>query len=210
MSAYDHSIQRFYDRLGARYDWFTAFESRARAWAQERLALAPGQRLLNVGAGTGKEQARFQAAVAPDGLAVGLDLSAVLVALAQLRGRAPVCRADARRLPFAAGSFDRLYAAYLLDLLPTADLPGALAEFLRLLRPGGRLVLLALTEGLDRPSRALTAAWKAAFRAHPLICGGCRPLQLAPLAEAAGFLQVGRQVVVQLAVPSEIVWGDKP
>jgi len=65
-----HQIQRFYDRMGARYDWFEMYEGRAKARALEMLHLAPGQVVLNVGVGTGKEHADVQSAILPDGLAI--------------------------------------------------------------------------------------------------------------------------------------------
>src|SRR5262249_36268342 len=123
------------------------------------------------------------------------------------RGRAgtSLCRADARRLPFATASFDRLFSSYVLDLIPAADLPGLLAEFRRVLRPGGRLALASLTAGADPLSRAVIAAWKLAYRASPLLCGGCRPLRLDSLVQRAGFTTVAREVIVQLGVPSEVL-----
>lgn len=197
--------RRFYDRLGARHDLAEWYEGAAKARGLELLDLRPGQRALNVGVGTGKEQRRIQAALAPGGLAVGLDLSPVMLDLTRARTRAPVCRADARYLPFAAASFDRLFSTYLLDLLPLAELPGLLAEFRRVLKPGGRMALVSLTEGVDWPSRAVISLWKLAYTASPLACGGCRPLQLAGLARQAGFTHVSREVIVQGGMPSEVL-----
>jgi hypothetical protein len=70
-------------------------------------------------------------------------------------------------------------------------------------------VLVALTEGVDFPSRALVAVWKGLYAISPIACAGCRPLQLAALLEQAGFKQVQREVVVQLAMPSEILLARK-
>lgn len=203
-------IQRFYDRMGTRYDWFEMYEGRAKARALALLELAPGQVVLNVGVGTGKEHAHIHTAIQPNGLAIGLDISEVMVSLAQERSQSAMCQADARNLPSAGQRFDRLYAAYILDLLPLADLPTLLAGFHRVIKPGGLMVVLALTEGVNVPSRALVAVWKAAFTVSPVACGGCRPLQLSNLVQAAGFEQVRREVVVQMAVPSEIIVANKP
>ena len=96
-----------------------------------------------------------------------------------------------------------------LDLLPIADIPHLIEGFYSVLTPGGRLVVVALTEGVDIPSRALVAVWKAAYSISPVSCAGCRPLQLSRLVEKAGFERVSREVVVQLAVPSEILAATK-
>jgi len=203
-------IVRFYDRLGRRYDWFSFYEGRAKELARTWLTLRPGLRLLNVGVGTGKEHAQLQEALAPIGFIMGVDLSSVMVSLAKERSQGPHLQADARALPIAAECFDRIYCAYVLDLLPTASLLNVLAGFRRVLKRGGQAVILSLTEGIDLPSRTLVAAWKKIYALNPLACGGCRPLQLVELAEAAGFTILKRQVVVQLAVPSELILAFRP
>jgi ubiquinone/menaquinone biosynthesis C-methylase UbiE len=191
--------------LGARYDAAERYESRAKASARQLLGLAPGQRVLHVGVGTGHDQARLQKDVAPGGIVVGVDISPVMLGLTRARTGAALIRADAQALPYSSASFDRLFSAYLLDLLPSSDLLAQLAEFRRVLRPGGWLVLVSLTEGISPASRLLVGAWRLAYRASPLLCGGCRPLQLAAPARAAGFTVIAREVVVQLGVPSEVL-----
>lgn len=78
-----------------------------------------------------------------------------------------------------------------------------------MLRPGGRLVLVSLTEGVDLPSQLFVAGWKLAYRLDPRRLGGCRPLQLAGMLGAAGFA-VERRMVVQGGFPSEVLVGTKP
>jgi ubiquinone/menaquinone biosynthesis C-methylase UbiE len=197
--------RRLYDWLGARYDAAEAYEGRAKARARALLGLAPGMRLLHVGTGTGIDHAHLQAAVMPGGSAIGVDLAPAMLRLTHARTGAPLSQADARALPFAGATFDALFSAYVLDLLPTADLSLALAEFRRVLRPGRCAALVSLTAGVTPASRLLITAWKSIYRASPLLCGGCRPLALAPLAERAGFTVARREVVVQLGVPSEVL-----
>lgn len=196
--------QRFYDRLGARYDWTAFYEAEAKRRGLEELYLEAGQKLLNVGCGTGKTHQILQETVAP-AVAIGLDLSSVMASLTFQRTGSPVCQATAWQLPLAEDSFDRLFCSYVLDLIPLQYLPEVLSEFHRVLTPGGRMVIIALTEGTTTTSRALVAAWKAVYALAPVACGGCRPLQLTDLVEAAGFTNISRQVVLQLAVPSEII-----
>jgi demethylmenaquinone methyltransferase/2-methoxy-6-polyprenyl-1,4-benzoquinol methylase len=198
--------RRFYNRLGAGHDWADRYEGRAKRRALLLLDLAPGQRVLNVGIGTGQVQAHIEAAIAPAGLAFGLDLAPVMLDTVQSRTRHTLlCESDLRHLPFASACFDRIFSSYVLDLLSTRYLPGLLTGFRRVLKPGGWLVLVTLTEGVTLPSRALVALWKMAYAVSPVACGGCRPVQLAGLVHQAGFNQVRREVVVQLAVPSEII-----
>ena len=203
------AVQRFYDRIGSRYDWFEFYEGRAKECAHEALNLEHGQRILSVGVGTGKDLSKIIKAITPEGIADGLDISSVMLHLTQERTAASVCQADTRQLPYASHSFDRLYAAYLLDLLPFPDLPGLIDDFYRVLKSGGRMVITALTEGVNLPSRALIAAWKGVFALSPAMCGGCRPLELLDIVRKAGFKQVEREVIVQLGMPSEIIIATK-
>ena len=199
------AARRYYSWLGAKHDRAEFYESRAKKYGLARLELEPGQQVLNVGVGTGKAHLLLQAAIAPDGLAFGLDLSPVMLKLAHARTGAPLCQSDARRLPFAPASFDCVLSTYVLDLLPARNLPNLLVGFRRVLKPGGRMVLVSLTEGVTLPSRALVALWKMAYAVSPMACGGCRPLQLAGMVSQAGFGQVQRQVVIQMGVPSEVI-----
>lgn len=199
------AARRFYDRLGAGHDLAERYEGRAKGRAVEQLGLAPGQHVLSAGVGTGKEHALIKAAVEPGGVAFGVDVSRVMLGLTRAHTGAPLCAADVRDLPFASSVFDRVFSSYVLDLIPLADLPRVLAELRRVLRPGGRLALVSLTEGVGPASRAVVALWKLVYAVSPVACGGCRPLELARLVSDAGFSDVRREAVVQLGVPSEVL-----
>jgi ubiquinone/menaquinone biosynthesis C-methylase UbiE len=197
--------QKFYDRIGHRYDWFEFYEAKAKERAHQALDLAPGHKVLSVGVGTGKGLSLIQQSISPGGTGFGLDISPVMIRLTKDRTSAPVCVADARQAPYRGGSFDRIFAAYVLDLLPQRDLEDLLIGFHRVLKSPGILVIIALTEGVDRFSKALVGAWKGIFALNPALCGGCRPLQLLELVRDAGFDQVNSEVIVQMGVPSEII-----
>lgn len=141
----------------------------------------PGQLVLNVGAGTGRDHVRIREAVGARGMAVVLDISTVMLRLARTRTGSPAVQGDARRLSFQEASFDRLLCTYVLDLIPAADLPVVLQEFRRVLKPGGRMTLATLTEGVSVPSRLLVSARKALYAVSPVICAGCRPLLISSL-----------------------------
>jgi ubiquinone/menaquinone biosynthesis C-methylase UbiE len=199
------TAQRIYDFIGKRYDWFGGYDAKAKSRAFEMLDLAPGRSLLEVGVGTGKEHARIHSAILPSGISFGIDISMVMLSLTHQKNKTPLCQADARNIPFVSDCFNRIYMSYVLDLVPFADIPGILAEVFRVLKPGGRIVIVALTEGITPSSRALVAVWKAVYKVSPITCAGCRPLQLSRLVEKTGFNHVCREVIVQMAVPSEIV-----
>jgi SAM-dependent methyltransferase len=109
-----------------------------------RAALHPGERVLDVGTGTGAVAERAAVAVGPSGEAVGLDISPEMLALASRRAkdlgltnvRYEAGRAEA--LPAPDEAFDAVLAS--LSLMYVIDRAAAAREIARVLRPSGRLV----------------------------------------------------------------------
>jgi SAM-dependent methyltransferase len=108
-------------------------------YSLELLRLAPGLDVIDVGAGLGDEVAAAQAVVTP-GHAVGIDGSArVIEAARELHPELDLRVGDAQALDFAADSFDRYRSERLFQHLPEPE--QAFQEALRVLRPGGRMVI---------------------------------------------------------------------
>jgi len=111
-------------------------------------ALAPGQgaRVLDIGSGPGLMAAELAAAVGPDGRVDGIDVSDSMLAIANEQQRtgtsAPITftAAAATDLPFADESFDVVVSTQVYEYV--SDIPLALAQARRVLRPGGRIVIL--------------------------------------------------------------------
>jgi hypothetical protein len=77
----------------------------------------------------------------------------------------------------------------------------------RVLRPGGRLLLVSLSNKVEAPG-----LWERLYRITPswlvpYLFGGCRPIQFAPFAQAASFAQIEREVVSSRGLDSEIMLG---
>jgi ubiquinone/menaquinone biosynthesis C-methylase UbiE len=110
------------------------------------LALGEGDRVVDVGVGPGFLAAEMAEVVGRSGLVCGVDVSASMLALAAGRatppGSAPIelHEAAATAIPHPDGSFDAAVSTQVFEYLP--DVPAALVELRRLLRPGGRVVLL--------------------------------------------------------------------
>jgi ubiquinone/menaquinone biosynthesis C-methylase UbiE len=117
--------------------------------AAERHGLAPGMRVLEVGPGDGYLTPAAIERISPGGRLVCLDVQpAMLRKLRRALGtRAPaLVSASGSQLPFRSQTFDLVFLSHVLGEIP--DRAGALAEYARILRPGGTL---AVTEGLPDP-----------------------------------------------------------
>lgn len=149
--------RRLFDSSASDYDRFDRLlalgtGSWYRREALLRAGLAPGMRVLDVAVGTGLVAREAAALVGDAGQVVGVDPSPGMLAQAQPIGCA-LALGRAESLPIASGSIDFLCLGYALRHL--GDLPAAFAEFRRVLRPGGRLLLLEITQPAGRMQRAL-------------------------------------------------------
>jgi ubiquinone/menaquinone biosynthesis C-methylase UbiE len=117
-------------------------EQRARTLAL--LAPQPGETVLDVGSGPGFLVASLAEAVGPDGAVHGLDPSAPMNAAARSRSAefpwVSIDEGDALSLPYPDGTFDAAVSTQVYEYV--GDVPGALAELRRVVRPGGRVLLL--------------------------------------------------------------------
>ena len=133
----------------------------ALALALKRAELRPGLRALDMGCGRGELLHQLKKAGVE---AVGADYAPAALGLAKKTSKAPVLRADARRLPFEGASFDRVFFLGVIDHLPDDALRACFAEFRRVLRPGG-LLLVSTCVNTDYHKRLTYALRKALARA---------------------------------------------
>jgi ubiquinone/menaquinone biosynthesis C-methylase UbiE len=150
--------------------------------ATERALGAGPESVLDVGIGPG----RGVALLSGNGRrVVGVDASRRMLRLADEhlaaeRVRASLTRANALALPFRSGSFDAVVSTYLLDVLSDAEIPSVLTELVRVLSPGGRLVLGTMA----LPNKLTHQVWMAAYRALPELVGHSRPANPHPYIRA--------------------------
>lgn len=152
-------VRRMFGAIAPSYDLNNRVHSlwRDQAWrrfAVRRAAVRPGEHVLDVACGTGDLTEAF--AATPASKVVGLDFTPGMLDIARRkltsRPRADAekttyVEGDAQHLPFATDSFDVVAIAF--GIRNVADPHAALREFRRVLRPGGRLVVLEF----DRPRR---------------------------------------------------------
>ncbi|MSQ41875.1 MAG: ubiquinone/menaquinone biosynthesis methyltransferase [Dehalococcoidia bacterium] len=143
-------VRGMFGEIAARYDLMNALITGGRHHAWRRLAarllVRPGDRVVDVGSGTG--DLALACARAGAGMVLGLDFAAPMLAHARRKAaragarEAAFALGDATRLPLAGGSVDAWCAAFVLRNVPALDV--ALAEARRVLRPGGRLAVLEI------------------------------------------------------------------
>lgn len=168
-------VTRLFDRSARHYDWINRVMSlgaghRYRRQALRRIGLTTGMRVLDVGCGTGVIARHAVALVGPQGDVVALDPSMGMLRAA-VQQRAPhAVQGLGEYLPFAENSFDVLTMGYALRHV--SDLGQAFHEYRRVLKPGGRVLLLELVPPASRP---LYMLFKLYMKwAIPILTGLCR------------------------------------
>jgi len=217
-----HFTRRLFDSSAPDYDRvdrLLAFGSgsRYRRQALLRAGLAPGMHMLDVAVGTGLVAREAVEVVGDRGCVIGVDPSAGMLAQSGARGFL-LARGRAEALPFTARSFDFLCLGYALRHV--ADLGAVFGEFRRVLKPGGRLLVLEITRPAGRlAAAALKAYLRGVVPALARVVAGSRdtpalyryywdtieacvpPARIAATMAAAGFAGVAHGV--QLGIFSE-------
>jgi len=192
-----------YDRLARAYELVSGrFEAPHREEGLRLLDVREGERVLEVGFGTGACVVALARAVGTTGSVKALDLSSGMRAVAQARveregvqGNVELITGDAAALPWSEGSFDAVFSSFVLELFDTPELPKVLAEWGRVLKRGGRLGLVSLVTPPAPKLATRLYAW--AHRMMPTLVD-CRAIPLRELVEAAGF-QVEQATLGSLA-----------
>jgi len=183
---------------------------------QRALAIAPGQRLLDVGCGMGDPAIGFAQLVGPRGSVLGIDISPRMLAVARLRARhrgVPNVRfraADLLRARLPARGYDAVFSRF--GLMFVADIPGALLLLRASLKPGGRAAFAVWGPLARNPWSRLNTDLMRAFGdtpppppeagPHPLRLG--RRGLLARLLRSAGFRRVAT-----VGVRTSLVFGSE-
>jgi ubiquinone/menaquinone biosynthesis C-methylase UbiE len=141
-----------YDRISGLYDrLFDPFEGPLRDEALRWLEARPGERIVELGVGTGRAFQPLAERVGEPGSLVGIDLARGMLARAACRlSRSPtgarvlLVRARIPPIPLAPASFDAAFVSFTLELFSPPQAERLLSEIRRVLRPEGRLALAAL------------------------------------------------------------------
>ena len=160
----DH-VRGVFDSVAQRYDIMNDLMSAGlhRLWKRhtiDQAAVRPGHHVLDLAGGTGDLAIRFARQVGPTGHVVLADINAAMLREGRRRlvdagiaGNVTIAQVDAEDLPFADNSFDRITIAF--GLRNVTDKDAALRSMRRVLKPGGKALILEFSE----PVKALKPAY---------------------------------------------------
>ncbi len=143
-------VHRLFTAIAPRYDWFNRLASLTldQCWRRRAIVesgVGPGMRVLDVCTGTGDLALLCADRTREGGVVVGLDFNETMLQAAsqkqqQTRQAIRWLQGDAQALPCQSGSVDRVFIGFSTRNL--SDLPQGLREMLRVLKPGGQLIVL--------------------------------------------------------------------
>jgi|GEM_PF-189749 demethylmenaquinone methyltransferase/2-methoxy-6-polyprenyl-1,4-benzoquinol methylase len=219
-SSHSDRITRLYSRLAWLYDLFTDHEMDHHLEAIRLANIKGTEKILEVACGTGRATVEL-AKLLKKGQLNAIDLTEEMLKKAQKRAKKEglldkieFSVADARNLPFSNEEFDLLYNAYMFDLIDMPDFSTILQEFKRVLKPGGKLILINMSK--DKKNKTL---YEFLYEKGLLgfASGGCRPVYLKPYLHETGFRNVQRFYrknrsffLLNLLTGTEIIIAKKP
>jgi len=185
----------FYDRISHVYDALAdSGEHAARERGLSLLAAQPGEKILELGYGTGHSALTLAQAVGPTGRVCGVDISEGMQRVARERiekaglgDRVELKVAAVPPIPYGDEEFDAVSMSFTLELFPLETIPSVLADIKRVLRPGGRvgIVSMAVTNPGERDSM-LERTYKWMHQHFPHIVD-CQPIDVAGFVREAGL-----------------------
>lgn len=181
-------VKGVYNNLARIYNsWGALTESRARERGIQLAQVKDGENILDVAVGTGLILADI-VKINPTGFNAGIDISSGMLKKAYARflntpAKVELKQATAFEIPYSDGFFDLVINGYMFDLMPVEVMPKILAEFRRVLKPEGRLVLINMTEG-ERPG---SQVYQRIYQLNPALMGGCRGVKMVGQLTEVGF-----------------------
>ncbi len=183
--------KQWYNTLSPWYDWVAdPFERAHRATGVELLDPEEGERVLDIGCGTGNALVRIARLVGEEGHVIGLDIADEMCRIAQqnvagasVAEQVEVVSGDALSLPFRNDSLDSIFMSFTLELFDTPDIPVVLTECRRVLREDGSLCVVALSK---RDAGLLTSLYERIHTAVPKYVD-CRPIFVRRTLRHEGF-----------------------
>src|SRR3989344_4076034 len=202
-----------YNKLSRWYDVIAGyFEKKPRELALQKLNVAEGEKVLEIGFGTGHCMLALAQLVGNSGKVYGIDISEGMLNItkqriseAGLSERVGLRRGDATELPFESDTFSAIFMSFTLELFDTPEIPVVLAACKRVLRKGGRICVVELSK---EKAGLMTKIYEWFHKRTPQYVD-CRPIFVRRSLEEAGFQIVDVAAMSMLGLLGEVVVGKK-
>lgn len=181
-----------YDRLSRVYDLLAGIaEKKYKLVGLRALQVTTGERVLEIGFGTGQCILPLAKAVGDRGFVHGIDLSEGMLQVAEqkiknagLQAQVKLRCGDARELPYPADHFYAVYLSFTLELFADPDIPIVLQEIRRVMKPVGRLCVVAMAKRKNTNLMTRLYVW---LHQHFPTSIDCRPIEVVHRITENGF-----------------------